>query len=605
MLEMMARQTETAAVEIHVSRFNQGSGMGAALTAATMLMLSAAQEPVGWSFLSWVALVPWVVAVCRARSARQTGITSYCFGLAYFLANMYWLAGVTWAGYIALCFYLAFYFVVCGFILRGVYRFHPWPLTIVLPVLWVGQEYLRATAMTGFPWLFLSHGLHRSQWLIQISDLTGAYGVTFLAAMVNGLWCDLLLRPIKRPGALIPTWGWALATAGLIAASLFYGRFRMAEGRNTITEGPKLAMIQEVIPQFVKESSGTSEEIFNRHMALSRQALAAPVKPDLIAWPETMATSPLNREFLEMTGDSKYDLSQFEAFQTSRSFDERLRQIARQGPAVLVGTPSLEMKDFGNELRPDRQGNSAVLYLPGGGRFPRRYDKMHLVPFGEVVPFKRSWPWLHNLLNQLTPYDYDYTLDAGDEAVAFEFRTAAGIPCRFGVLICYEDVMPQGARRHTVEAGQKRVDYLLNISNDGWFVRGGKNGQPITATTELFQHLVICKFRAVENRIGIARAVNTGISAFIRPDGVIQQKPLAGTLPDDPAARQVVPGFLTDTVWLDKRVSFYSRTGDVFAGMCAIGLALLFLDAAVLEWWSKRRRKHPSANTITPKAQRQ
>jgi apolipoprotein N-acyltransferase len=243
--------------------------------------------------------------------------------------------------------------------------------------------------------------------------------------------------------------------------------------------------------------------------------------------------------------------------------------------ALLVGTPALELKDFGTELRPVANANSAVLYLAGGQRFGGRYDKMHLVPFGEVVPFKQSWPWLHRLLNGMTPYDFDYTLDAGQEPKVFQFRSGER-DWRFGVAICYEDVTAWVPRCLAVADGAKRIDFLLNISNDGWFVSGGKD-TPIKATGELLQHLAICKFRAVENRIGIARAVNTGISGFIRPDGQVQTKGQAGTLPDDPRARQTVTGFLTDRVYTDTRISLYSRWGDVFAIACVslTGLSLV------------------------------
>ena len=121
------------------------------------------------------------------------------------------------------------------------------------------------------------------------------------------------------------------------------------------------------------------------------------------------------------------------------------------------------------------------------------------------------------------------------------------------------------------------VDFVLNISNDGWFVSGGKKGRPIAASTELMQHLVLCKFRAVENRVGIARAVNTGISGFISPDGRVQGRGLAGTLPDEPHKREVVAGFLTDMVYVDSRVTIYNRLGDAFAITCAVLSGLLLL----------------------------
>jgi len=202
---------------------------------------------------------------------------------------------------------------------------------------------------------------------------------------------------------------------------------------------------------------------------------------------------------------------------------------------------------------------------------------MHLVHFGEVVPFRESCPPLYRLLSSLTPYDYEYTLDVGKDPTVFTYEDRQERAWRFAVAICYEDVMPQVPRRLTVAKGEKRVDFLLNISNDGWFVTGAKD-EPIKPSAELIQHLVICKFRAVENRVGIARAVNTGISAFIRPDGIVQEGFLEGNLPEKARQRQAVAGFATDKVYLDTRVSIYSRVGDIFAIICTALAALLLLD---------------------------
>ncbi len=566
---------------------------GTILMLVAMVFLSVIQEPVGWSALAWVALVPWVLAVVRVRRGGWMLAIAYGLGLGYYLGNLSWLAGVTALGYGGLCVYMACFFVLSGFILRRIYQKRGWPFTVVLPVVWVAQEYLRAVVMTGFPWLFLSHSQHESLRLIQISDLFGAYGVTFLIGMVNGLLCDFLLRPLKavteQQKKKVGVVTLILATLCLVLGAVVYGGYRLREGAGTMKPGPVIAAIQENIPQYVKEQSGSNEEIFRRHMQLSELALQAGVKPELIVWPETMACSPLNQEFLDLQRQHpSYDMSLYPPWVQSQAFDKRLRELAGKGAAVLVGTPSWLMKEDLDGLAPAGTANSAVLYLAGGQRLGRRYDKMHLVPFGEVVPFKKSWPWMYRLLNSLTPYDYEYSLDAGEEFTVFEYPGAEGHARKFAVAICYEDVTPHMPLALTVEKGKKRIDFLLNISNDGWFVRGG-NGKPVTATSELLQHLAICKFRAVENRIGIVRSVNTGISGFIRPDGVVQAGGLAGTLPEEPRQRQAVAGYVTDRVYMDRRVSLYSRVGDAFAIICSVFTLLFFLDSL-----RKKMRKIPA-----------
>jgi apolipoprotein N-acyltransferase len=555
-----------------------------------------------------------VLATVGARRGGVMALVNYGAGLIYFLVNMYWLAMVTPLGYGGVCFYLGFYFVLCGYILRQIYLHLRWPFTLVLPTIWVGQEYLRAVVMTGFPWFFLSHSQHERVWLIQVSDTLGAYGVTFLVAMVNGLICDLLLRPLvsdvgkkpkmrrslptphKKPGHIGPVLSAGtliLLTGCCMAGALLYGQWRYKQGDDTITTGPTVAVIQENIPQYVKESGQSDEDIFEKHRQLTKEAwnVADELKPGLIVWPETMTCSYLNAEFMYIRPELLNEIGQAEQAKCRR-FDIKLREITRgdpnkMGPALLVGTPALEIESSPDGSIRSKRYNSALLYPPGGSRQKDdiRYDKMHLVPFGEVVPFRESWPWLYRTLNNLTPYDYEYTLEAGKEPTVFTYQVPdmeegeiTEKTWRFAVAICYEDVMPQVPRRLTVEDDAKRIDFLLNISNDGWFVTGGKDS-PIKPTSELMQHLVFCKFRAVENRIGIARAVNTGISAFIRPDGVVQDGKLVGTLDDQARKRQAVAGFLADTIYLDDRVSFYSRYGDLFAQICAALLGGLFLAA--------------------------
>jgi len=574
-----------------------------ALTMLTVVLLSTIQEPRGWQFFGWVALVPWVIASMRARPGSRIVLISYLGGLIYFLWNLSWLSPVTLAGYIALCFYLGWYFPLCGYIFRRVYQHRNWPFTLVLPVVWVAQEYLRALMLTGFPWLFLGHSQHESTRLIQICDIFGVYGVTFLIAMVNGLFCDLLVRPLVRSkdSRHGPRWDAAMSgmvTLGCILLTVLWGLYRLNQGRDTITEAETITVVQEVIPQYVKESGSSNAEIFQKHMTHTEAALASEIKPELIVWPEPMGPIWLNQEFLDLDQAQRTDLArtilkgiddyddltdeQFAGYgyniqKEAQFYHDELTNIATRDVDLLIGAPSINKPGQGTLLK----YNSAFLYLSNGQRFEQRYDKMHLVPFGEVVPFRKSWPWLYRMLNFLTPYDREYSLDAGNEPTIFKFEGKEEKTWSFSVAICYEDVMPQIPRRLTVtKKGKKRIDFLINISNDGWFVENDDQGI-IQPSAELLQHLVICKFRAVENRIGIVRSVNTGISAFIRPDGVVQNKPLAGTLASSYRQRQATAGFLTDQVYLDSRISPYSIIGDSFALVCSM-LSLILLISGIL-----------------------
>jgi apolipoprotein N-acyltransferase len=191
---------------------------------------------------------------------------------------------------------------------------------------------------------------------------------------------------------------------------------------------------------------------------------------------------------------------------------------------------------------------------------------MHLVLFGEVLPFRNSSPFLFNLLMKFNPYGYDHSLDAGTEYTVFEMAdppadstsTLDSQPYKFSVIICYEATIPAIARRFALDKqGRKQIDWLINISNDGWFVRF--KDEKVLPSTELAQHMAICVFRAVENRLSIINGS------------------LAGTLPDNAIERQGIAGWFADKLPIDKRITFFSKYGQWLDFCCAICLLLLII----------------------------
>jgi apolipoprotein N-acyltransferase len=208
------------------------------------------------------------------------------------------------------------------------------------------------------------------------------------------------------------------------------------------------------------------------------------------------------------------------------------------------------------------------------------------VPFGEFVPFRNarvlgmSLHWLYRWLNRLSPFSQggrlEYSLWPGGQYTVFDLDID-GKTTRFGVPICYEDVMPYVMRNFVWEGGRRRVDFLVNISNDGWFLH----------SDELPQHLAICVFRAVENRVGIARAVNTGISGFIDPSGHIYSL----VEQDGRAHGPGVVGYRVAAVKLDQRSAFYGRRGDWFVLLCVLGTLALWMGAVVTRWVFALRKR--------------
>lgn len=541
------------------------------LALAALAMKSVIFEPIGWWPFVFVCLVPWVILVGAASHAPRVYFHSWLFGLAFFLLNMRWLYPATGPGYATLALYLSVYFPFMACVLRHIVRRRHWPLALALPVVWVGGEMLRAVVISGFPWFFLSHSLYEVLPLIQISDLVGAYGVSFVAAAVNGAVADIALRVVaaRREPTIAFRWrdcrtSVAVAVV-LVASALAYGTYQLQ--RDTIEDGPRVALIQGDFVMSVYGEEASDAEKF--HTYLEMIDAASEQEPDLYVLPETPWRMHLNPEARELS-------------RSSRIAHQALQDRAtRDGAYIVVGSASREERPY-DLLAPMRMFNSASVIRPEGGEVGR-YDKVHLVYFGEIVPFRFGrLRFLYLWLNRIMPFSeggtYEYSLFPGSGFHHFEMtpRSQPARRYRFGTPICYEDVMPYVSRRFATGDGEsdgKQVDFLLNISNDGWFGRG--NQQP--------QHLAISVFRAVENRVGLARSVNTGVSAVIDPDGRISNV----VEPDASNPWPRACNYSVGTLRVDPRFTLYSRFGDWFGWACAACCLILFVD-----YWIARARTH-------------
>jgi apolipoprotein N-acyltransferase len=540
---------------------------GVALLALfSALLQSVIFAPISVWPVAFVCLVPWLILTARTTQAPRVYFYSYVLGLASFLINMRWLYVATGWGYLALALYQAVYFPLVACPVRHAVRRRHWPLAVAFPIIWVGSEMLRAVVISGFPWFYLSHSLYGVLTLIQVSDLVGSYGVSFVVAAVNGAIADVILvRLTARSGAAAPARSARFSVAFavvLVAATVIYGQVQL--NRGTTTEGPKVAVIQGDYLVTVDGNDATDREKMRTYFSMIEAA--ANEKPDLFLLPETPWIMYLNPEARDF-------------FQISRESFARFQRCATRNNAYLVtGSASLVQTPY-DLLTQERRYNSATVFRPDGSE-PGRYDKVHLVYFGEVVPFRfgrlRS---VYFWLNRLMPFSggdnaIEYSLFSGDGFHTFGMEAASqpGRSYRFGAPICYEDVMPYVSREF-VSGGsnKKRADFLLNISNDGWYGHGAQ--QP--------QHLAICVFRAVENRVGVARAVTTGISAFIDPSGRVHDR-----VQGDSSHRW--PGesnYAVARIGVDSRYSLYSRYGDWFAWGCALVWLLAYID-----YWIARAR---------------
>ena len=552
------------------------------------ILMWAALPPVDWWPLAWIAPVPWVLLIRRRElGGRRPYVTLSVAGFVFWMGALHWLRLPHWAtsiGWIALSFYFAFYVPAFVALSRvAVHRLRV-PVILAAPVVWTGLELARAHLLTGMTMGNLGHTQYRWVELIQLSDLLGAFGVCFAvmcvaAAVARMLPCD------GRRWAVWPL----LPAAAVLAAALAYGQWRTA-GEYT-SPGPHIALVQGSINVAIEsdpDQAGRerkiqekSDRMFQEYHALSQEAVERDRDVALVVWPETMFPEPLlvfdadarwRPDFGATEADFQREMRQAEERKASGMARPVMAETARSlDRPLLLGVDTVQ---FGSEG--ERHYNSAA-YVSRDGRLLGRYDKVHLVMFGEYVPFAREMPWLENL----TPLPNSAA--AGDKAAAFDLswggsctatpESAAegrqfnyrpnGSPngrpsgsCWIAPDICYESVLSHVIRRqiNTLAAEGKEPDILVNLTNDGWF----------WGSSELDMHLACGVFRAVECRKPFLVAANTGFSAWIDGDGRIQQQ----------GPRRATGVIIAETR-LDHRRSWYLEHGDWFAGACLMACALL------------------------------
>lgn len=528
------------------------------LMLASGVLLTIIHPPMNLSFLAWVAWVPFVFA-CRVNiPVRRLIICAYLGGLCFWFGNLYWLWIVTFPGYITFSFVQACYWPLLALSIQWIRR-KKWPLFLAAPVIFVGAEGTQGWLFTGFSWYYLAHSQYQHLPLIQICDIFGALGVSVLIAMVNGLAADwILYKNRARWFCILST----LLVAILLASSCWYGLYRLGQTPEHLTQGPLVGSVQPNVPAWVKEEMSSGQEILDNLIIDSNQCFEAGAA--LVCWPETMVLAPLNRDYLAVSISNS----------DPPRYHQQIIEHAKDNGFVLLGAHTADIGVSGSAYIITDQYNSAFLYRPDGQQDPKIYNKIHLVPFGEYIPF-RHIPWLFNFFMLFNPYDYDYSLTAGTDYTVFDIE-ADGQRYGFGVLICYEDTDPTVTRKLVLDQdGRKKSDWLVNISNDGWYVHFKE--RQVIPMVELAQRTAISAFRCIENRISIIRSVNTGISCLIEPTGKIRNGFAKGNLPNEPMARQGVAGWFVDAIPIDSRVTFFSRYGRWLDGLLGTGWSLILL----------------------------
>ncbi len=308
---------------------------------------------------AWFGFVPFFFAI-RGKPKAKVFLLSYFTGIIFWFGIIYWLVHVTLIGLILLVLYLALYFGIFGLIITTYNLQLTTYNCLFIPSIWVLLEYLRSHLFTGFPWALLGYSQYLNLPIIQIADITGAWGVSFLLMMGNvAIYSALSYKPSaisKKQKYLLPVL--------ILIIALTYGYFKIYRLQlTTYNLKLKVSVIQGNIPQELKWDIDAREFIVDRYLTLSVQAVQD--KPDLIIWPEAAFSDFLNPQ---ITTDTNKD-------------SELLLDFIRQTKIPLL---------LGAVINEDAQYFNSAILIPKDGNLLQRYDKIHLVPFGEFIPFKKA-----------------------------------------------------------------------------------------------------------------------------------------------------------------------------------------------------------------------
>lgn len=515
------------------------------LALGTGLLLFAAFPSLSWWPLGWVALAPLMAAAARSRP-RLAALLGLAAGLLFHSLAMPWLITVmnTFGGlamavslglYLLLAFYLALYTAAFALTVSLCCQRRGPGALLLAPVAWVGAEKLRGVLLTGFPWNLLAYSQADVPAAIQPAALAGAYGLSLLLALSSAL----AARGFIDPGAgRRVAWRWPAAALMLVIAVLAGGQARIALlGERPAGSRLEAALIQCNVDQELKMTSRDRRLIADELYRLTREATAGR-RLDVVVWPESSIP--------------------FLRYRREPVFRREIGGLASElDTAVLFGSVD-RLSDLNEPFPPvGEQGGgytNAAMLVDRRGRLIWKYDKIHLVPFGEYVPAKRLLFFADKLVAEVA----DFT--AG-KAYAI---TRLG-PRQGGCLICYEIIF-SGLVRGFVREG---ADILVTITNDAWF---GDSSAPR-------QHWNAAVLRAVENGRPVLRCANTGISGVIDPLGrVISETRLN--------ERVIVPVSL-DAAPLN---TVYTRLGDVVAWGC-LALWALMLAALAVRWRARPTTK--------------
>jgi apolipoprotein N-acyltransferase len=532
------------------------------------ILYAACFAPFNLTWFCWIALTPLIAAIWFSGAESRYPwlrnlLLGYVAGLTFFWIVFSWLTTVTVLGWFVLEFYMALYFAIwawfCGLLRPRAGRRKsagsgkwgemlaqarttatpapsPWVkstnnlrLAFVLAAAWTTVEWLRGWVFSGFGWNNLGVALHDYWPLIQITELTGVAGLSFLVAFANVIVLTTAYRLVveARTRVMRPHFDFTVTMAAIVGVLIFGLR---ATQISPPTKPLRVAAVQSNVPQTQKFDPQFTRRIFDQFRRLSEIALRSNPPPDLLVWPESSMPGPVLAD--------------------QESYKFVMDLAASADTDLLLGTIDVDQQDVYN----------AALLVSDGGEHVQVYRKIHLVAFGEYVPGRHTVPLLAQIVGNQVPADFK----AGKEPTVF---TLTNSEIHVAPLICFEDTIGELTRQFVLpNETSPGANLIVDVTNDGWFQRSAGS----------HQHLANAIFRCAETRRPMIRAANTGVTCFINQFGRVTEM-----LRDDTGST-FTEGVLTGEIKVptEQELTFYVRHGELFAKMCAvitlIAIAIVF-----------------------------
>jgi len=520
---------------------------------ASGLLAAACFPPFDQSWFCWIALTPLIVAIwfsgenSRRRWLRNL-LLGYLAGIVFFTATFRWLGAL---GDLYQSFFLHGLSLLLSIYLALHFAFWSWLVGLIKPktfttswrnllvaflaaCAWATHEWMRGWLFSGFGWNGLGVALHAEWPMIQIAEFTGVVGTSFAVAFANiiAVTTPLRLFAEARTHRMRPHFDLTLTMVGIVSL-LAFGLHRVQH--SALAKTVRLAAVQASVPQLQKFDPRFTGEIFERFQRLSEIALAANPAPDLLVWPESSMPDPVR----DQNSESYRFITDFSAAMKTD---------------LMLGTLDV---DDGHEY-------NAALLVSNNGEQVQIYRKVHLVPFGEYIPLRHSFPLFAAVASTWVTGD----LTAGTKHTVFNLTNA---DVHVAPLICFEDTVGDLVRRFVLNG----ANLLVDVTNDGWFLHSFGSRQ----------HVANAIFRCVENRRPMVRAANTGVTCFVNEFGRVTQ------LLQDDTGNTFTEGVLTGSVDVpqDGRLTFYAQHGELFAKLCvAVTLVTIFVCLCRLQRWIGR-----------------